>query len=229
MSLSPWATSACPCGRRPRASSGRSAGRCSRARASSTSCRRTSRTCRRCSADVYYCNFSVFQSLPDSWAIDQLFPIVPIHRLNEQPTRKRDLGRHLLRQRREGRPVRRQAGHQEDPGAPRAARGGALLPGVFLVGAYPGGAGRPAQTSSATPRRPRLGGRAGPLPRSTRWSGATTVKEVLATSSFDVEDLEKAMRRDVSGPSARTGWGVAEGQSLLKFYERGIEGYTYLE
>ena len=38
-------------------------------------------------ADVYYCNFSVFQSLPDAWAIDQLFPIMPVHRLNEKPTR----------------------------------------------------------------------------------------------------------------------------------------------
>jgi len=38
-------------------------------------------------ADVYYCNFSVFQSLPDAWAIEQLFPIMPIHRLTEKPTR----------------------------------------------------------------------------------------------------------------------------------------------
>ncbi len=38
-------------------------------------------------ADAYYCNFSVFQSLPDVWAIDQLFPIMPIHRLNERPQR----------------------------------------------------------------------------------------------------------------------------------------------
>ncbi|WP_287128082.1 biosynthetic arginine decarboxylase [Candidatus Cyanaurora vandensis] len=37
-------------------------------------------------AATYYCNFSVFQSTPDSWAIDQLFPIMPIHRLNEEPT-----------------------------------------------------------------------------------------------------------------------------------------------
>jgi arginine decarboxylase len=35
---------------------------------------------------IYYCNFSVFQSAPDSWAIDQLFPIMPIHRLKEEPT-----------------------------------------------------------------------------------------------------------------------------------------------
>lgn len=39
-------------------------------------------------AAIYYCNFSVFQSAPDIWAIDQLFPIMPIHRLNEQPTVK---------------------------------------------------------------------------------------------------------------------------------------------
>ena len=38
-------------------------------------------------ADKYFCNFSLFQSLPDSWAIDQLFPIMPIQRLNERPTR----------------------------------------------------------------------------------------------------------------------------------------------
>jgi arginine decarboxylase len=38
-------------------------------------------------ADIYYCNFSVFQSIPDSWAIDQLFPIMPIHRLLELPKR----------------------------------------------------------------------------------------------------------------------------------------------
>lgn len=39
------------------------------------------------SLDIYFCNFSVFQSIPDSWAIDQLFPVMPIHRLNEEPKR----------------------------------------------------------------------------------------------------------------------------------------------
>jgi arginine decarboxylase len=41
--------------------------------------------------DKYICNFSVFQSLPDHWALDQLFPVVPIHRLNERPTRRASL------------------------------------------------------------------------------------------------------------------------------------------
>ena len=39
-------------------------------------------------ADIYYCNFSVFQSAPDAWAVGQLFPVVPIHRLREKPTRR---------------------------------------------------------------------------------------------------------------------------------------------
>ena len=41
--------------------------------------------------DKYICNFSVFQSLPDHWALDQLFPVVPVHRLNERPTRRAKL------------------------------------------------------------------------------------------------------------------------------------------
>jgi len=39
-------------------------------------------------SDTFYCNFSVFQSLPDSWAVDQLFPIVPLHRLDQEPQRE---------------------------------------------------------------------------------------------------------------------------------------------
>lgn len=38
-------------------------------------------------SDTYFCNFSVFQSIPDNWAIEQIFPLAPIHRLNEEPTR----------------------------------------------------------------------------------------------------------------------------------------------
>ena len=43
-------------------------------------------------SDIYFANFSLFQSMPDSWAIDQLFPVMPIHRLNEEPTRHAVLG-----------------------------------------------------------------------------------------------------------------------------------------
>ena len=43
-------------------------------------------------SDTYFCNFSLFQSIPDSWAIKQLFPIMPIHRLNERPDAPRRAG-----------------------------------------------------------------------------------------------------------------------------------------
>ena len=58
------------------------------AAAGSSGCRRSSRSWSTILSDTYFCNFSVFQSLPDSWAIDQLFPIMPIHRLDERPARK---------------------------------------------------------------------------------------------------------------------------------------------
>ncbi|MDP6658069.1 MAG: biosynthetic arginine decarboxylase [Nitrospinaceae bacterium] len=44
-------------------------------------------TLRKNLADKYFCNFSIFQSVPDSWAIDQVFPVLPIQRLTEEPTR----------------------------------------------------------------------------------------------------------------------------------------------
>src|SRR5947199_9460251 len=47
-------------------------------------------------SDTYFCNFSVFQLMPDSWAVKQLFPIMPIHRLNEQPTRLVVLGEYTF-------------------------------------------------------------------------------------------------------------------------------------
>ena len=43
-------------------------------------------------SDTYFCNFSLFQSIPDSWAIKQLFPVMPIHRLDERPTQHAVLG-----------------------------------------------------------------------------------------------------------------------------------------
>jgi arginine decarboxylase len=179
-------------------------------------------------SDIYYCNFSVFQSMPDAWAIDQLFPITPIHRLKEQPQRhatladiscdsdgkvdlfvdKRDIKKTLeLHDLREGEPY---------------------YLGVFLVGAYQEVLGDLHNLLGDT-HAVHVS-----LDEEGRYSidevvEGDTVKEVLGYVQFDVEDLEKAMRRDIER-AVRTGaMGVQEGQSLLKFYEQGIEGYTYLE
>ena len=58
-------------------------------------------------SDTYFCNYSIFQSMPDSWAIDQLFPIMPIHRLNEEPTCRGILADITCDSRRQGRPLHR--------------------------------------------------------------------------------------------------------------------------
>jgi len=87
-------------------------------------------------ASIYYCNMSVFQSLPDAWAIDQLFPIMPVHRLNEEPVEKAILADitcdcdgkidHFI----DSREVKRVLElHEFAPGSPYHL-------GAFLVGAY---------------------------------------------------------------------------------------------
>ncbi|MCL6262618.1 arginine decarboxylase [Craterilacuibacter sp. RT1T] len=87
-------------------------------------------------ADKYFCNFSVFQSLPDTWAIDQVLPLMPIHRLDEEPTRRavlQDLtcdSDGKLKQYVDGQSIETtMAVHEVRPGE-------AYLIGVFLVGAY---------------------------------------------------------------------------------------------
>ena len=68
-------------------------------------------------SDTYFCNFSLFQSIPDSWAIKQLFPVMPIHRLNEAPGESRRHRRHHLRLRRQAGSVHRSPRRQEDGAA----------------------------------------------------------------------------------------------------------------
>ena len=73
----------------PRRSSGRSASRSTRRAARPATSPRSCTTSTKHLADQYVCNFSVFQSLLDHWALEQLFPIAPLHRLNERPDGQR--------------------------------------------------------------------------------------------------------------------------------------------
>ena len=76
----------------PRTCSGRSAARFRGWRRQLDSCPRSCEGLDALLSDTYFCNFSLFQSMPDSWAIKQLFPVMPIHRLDERPTRHAVLG-----------------------------------------------------------------------------------------------------------------------------------------
>ncbi len=96
-------------------------------------------------SDTYFCNFSIFQSMPDSWAIKQLFPVMPIHRLNEAPVRRGVLGDITcdsdgkIDQFIDLRDVRNTLQlHPVTVGEP-------YYLGAFLLGAYQGNPGRPRQ------------------------------------------------------------------------------------
>ncbi len=192
-------------------------------------------------SDIYFCNFSLFQSMPDSWAIEQLFPIVPIHRLNEKPARrgilsditcdsdgkidhfvdkrvdKKALELHELR---EGPPTL--------PGVGEAASQEPYYLGVFLLGAYQEILGDLhnllGDTHAVHIKQDETG----------QWDieeviEGDTVEEVLSYVQYDIADMKRSMRMDIEAASRQGRLTLAEGKSLLKFFDDGLEGYTYLE
>ncbi len=107
-------------------------------------------------ADQYMANFSLFQSAPDHWAIDQLFPIAPVHRLDEEPTPRLDHRRHHLRLRRQDRHLHRVRVDRRDHRAARARPRAAVLPRHVHDRRLPGHHGRHAQPVRPGERGPRL-------------------------------------------------------------------------
>jgi arginine decarboxylase len=179
-------------------------------------------------SDTYFCNFSVFQSLPDSWAIGQLFPIMPIHRLDERPTRnavladitcdsdgkidrfvsqrdvKRTLELHELRPNEE------------------------YYMAAFLVGAYQETLGDLHNLFGDTHVvHIRLHDQGG-------WwieeiVKGDTANRVLEYMEYDVAELYPALARDCERAVREGRMTVAESQALKRFYETELDGYAYLE
>ncbi|MBX3403191.1 MAG: biosynthetic arginine decarboxylase [Phycisphaeraceae bacterium] len=193
-------------------------------------------------SDIYFCNFSLFQSMPDSWAIDQLFPICPIHRLDEEPTRRGIMADitcdsdgkvdNFVDKRLEKKALEL---HELKAGEP-------YYLGVFLLGAYQEilgdlhnllGDTHAVHVSYRAPGPGENGhGANGAAPET--WSideviEGDTVKEVLSYVQYDDEDMRRAMRREVERSIKANRLTPAEGKSFLAFYERGLDGYTYLE
>jgi arginine decarboxylase len=178
-------------------------------------------------SDTYFCNFSLFQSMPDSWAIKQLFPIMPIHRLENEPTRPAVLGDITCDS--DGkvdafidrRDVKRTLQlHPFD--------GSNYYLGAFLLGAYQEILGDLHNLFGDTNA---VHVRLGP-------SGETildsvikgdTVREVLNYVQFSSDSLVTMMRRDVECALREGRLTYEESGALLKFYEEGLHGYTYLE
>lgn len=175
-------------------------------------------------ADKYFCNFSLFQSLPDVWGIDQIFPIVPLQRLDQEPQRRAIL--QDLTCDSDGRIDR----YVDSEGVESSLRvhelrtGEPYLLGFFLVGAYQEILGDMhnlfGDTDSVNVVQETDG--------SYRLEGAErgdTVGDLLRYVHFNPEDLMQAYRNKVAAS------GLSESQQLeyLETLATGLEGYTYFE
>ena len=174
--------------------------------------------------DRYFANFSVFQSLPDSWAIDQIFPIVPIHRLDEEPTRRGTIQDVTCDS--DGKIDRFIGGRDGAPSMPLhvVRDGDAYILGIFLTGAYQEILGDLHNLFGDTNAvHIRLLGEAYEV---THLVHGDTVTEVLNYVQFRASDLLSTFRRKVQAAKEIS---REEANMFIAEYVAGLEGYTYLE
>ena len=178
-------------------------------------------------SDTYFCNFSLFQSMPDSWAVKQLFPIMPIHRLGERPTRHAVLGDiscdsdGKVDQFIDRRDVKKTLPLHPFNGEP-------YYLGAFLVGAYQEILGDLHNLFGDTHAvHVRVNDQNKPVLEAV--IRGDSVKEVLAYVQFSSSQLLEQFRRDMEEAVMAGKIGYEESGRLLKFYEEGLYGYTYLE
>ncbi|MDB5308216.1 MAG: speA [Gemmataceae bacterium] len=179
-------------------------------------------------SDTYFCNFSVFQSMPDSWAIDQLFPIMPIHRLTEAPTRRGVLGDITcdsdgkVDQFIDLRDVRSTLELHPHTGDEPYYLGG------FLLGAYQEILGDLHNLFGDT-NAVHVSLEEDGTPNVDTVIKGDTVTEVLNYVQYSAEKLTDRVRKDVERAVRQGKISVSESRQFLRFYESGLEGYTYLE
>jgi arginine decarboxylase len=178
-------------------------------------------------SDTYFCNMSIFQSMPDSWAIDQLFPVMPIHRLEEEPICRGILADITCDS--DGKVDRFIDRHDVKPVLElHPYNGDDYVLGVFLVGAYQeilGDLHNLLGDTNAVHVTVDENGRAS----IDEVIEGDTVREVLNYVQFQADDLLRAMRKTVEKALREGKLSIDESRVLLKFYENGLEGYTYLE
>ena len=179
---------------------------------------------------TYFCNFSVFQSMPDSWAVGQMFPVLPIHRHLEEPTRRAimvdltcdsdgKIGQFIdtanSRQKKAALEV-----HELRPNEP-------YYMGVFLVGAY----------QEILGDLHNLFGDTDAVHITVTNAGYTvdhvvegdTVNEVLSYVQYHRPELIEAIRLAIEESITRGTISKNEAKLLMRHYEEGLAGYTYLE
>jgi arginine decarboxylase len=177
--------------------------------------------------DKYFCNFSLFQSLPDSWAIDQIFPVVPLSRLNEPPTCSATLqditcdsdGRidHFIST----------INHSHHLPVHPLREGEPYLIGVFLVGAY----------QEILGDLHNLFGDTNAVHITVKGDEYTidkviegeTIADVLDYVQFDHKRMVRAIEVWVSQSVKRGVITMEEGREFISNYRSGLYGYTYLD
>ncbi|MFW6059226.1 MAG: biosynthetic arginine decarboxylase [Phycisphaeraceae bacterium] len=177
-------------------------------------------------SDTYFCNFSIFQSMPDSWAIEHMFPVMPIHRLNEEPT-----GRGVLVDitcDSDGRIDHFISPRGRQPVLPlHPYRGGDYFLAAFLVGAYQEilgdlhnlfGDTNAVHVSIDDHGEPSID----------EVIEGDTIGEVLQYVQFKPDELRRAFRKQVEQAVRDRKLDVDEARLLRRFYEGGLNGYTYL-
>jgi arginine decarboxylase len=178
-------------------------------------------------ADIYYCNFSVFQSIPDSWAIGQLFPICPIHKLDQEPDRRAVIAdltcdsdgkieRFIDR-----RDVKNVLEVHDPQGQP-------YYLGAFLVGAYQEILGDLHNLFGDTNVVHVAVGEGRTGYKIEALVEGNVVREVLEYVSYDRRRLLKRVRGQVEEAIEEGRLLPEEARLLVDAYVRGLEGYTYL-
>jgi arginine decarboxylase len=176
-------------------------------------------------ADKYFCNFSVFQSLPDVWAIDQVFPIMPIHRLTEPLTQRAVL--QDLTCDSDGRIEQYVDEEELEATMPAHAMraGEPYYLGFFMIGAYQEILGDMhnlfGDTDSVNVELDPDNGY-----RLVKPEQGDTVEDVLRYVHFEPGDLLQRYRNKID---AATTLDPYQRSQFLKELEEGLKGYTYLE
>lgn len=185
------------------------------------------RTLDKMMADKYFCNFSLFQSLPDSWGIDQLFPIMPIERLNEKPTVSATLQDITCDS--DGKISAYVNYNQQTSYLPLHSfrEGDHYYIGVFLVGAY----------QEILGNMHNLFGDTNAVHVTVDENGYSidktidgeTVADVLEYVQYDPKRLVRRLEAWVSKAIKEGKITIEEGKEFISNYRSGLYGYTYLE
>ncbi len=177
--------------------------------------------------DFYHANFSVFQSLPDAWAIDQIFPTMPLHKLDEEPTRRAILADITCDC--DGKIDRFIDAEGTQPYLPVHEKklGEEYNIGAFLVGAYQETLGDLHNLLGDT-HVVSVSLEDGELVFTNEVEG-DSVADVLSYVEYDPKDLEKRFRNFAESAVRKGNITASERKEMMHAFREGLSGYTYYE